>query len=194
MVRYFFLLFYELMVSPLRLHHILPQRPNQRTTQWAFFSPAWKNQKAELKLFTWLGFELIYAVLSKRKQCFLQYLCLSKVETPILAEIIFDSCIVRINIKFSIFFSFILVFFNVGCFRFGDSDLGHFPYHLNLVGASSNALSDVHLEAGWWVGAAEGEGNHDAQSNQDNRDGVDDDSLLCHLRILVLATSAGIHE
>jgi hypothetical protein len=74
------LLFYEL--QAITSTSYLGDDPNE------LFSPVLKNQKAELELFTWLGFELIYAVLSKRKQCFLQYLCLSKVETPILAEII----------------------------------------------------------------------------------------------------------
>jgi hypothetical protein len=85
-------------------------------------------------------------------------------------------------------FHYDLVFFDIGV-GFGDGNFSNFPHHFNLVGASSYALSDVHLEAGWGVGATEGEWNDDAQCNQDDGDGVDDDSFFDHSRVCVFATN-----
>ena len=85
-------------------------------------------------------------------------------------------------------FSFDLIFFNIGV-GFGDGDFSNFPHHFNLVGASSYALCDIHLEAGWGVGATESKWNNNAQSDQNHGDGVDDDALLNHSGVCVFATN-----
>jgi hypothetical protein len=47
-------------------------------------------------------------------------------------------------------FLFSLIFLDIWCrVRFGYGDFGYFPHHLDLVGASSNALRNVHLKVGW---------------------------------------------
>lgn len=84
-------------------------------------------------------------------------------------------------------FDLLLIFFDI-CVGFGDGNFSNFPHHFNLVHASSYALSDVHLKAGGGVGAAKGEWNNDAQSNQDDGNGVDDDAFFDHSGVCVLAT------
>lgn len=90
--------------------------------------------------------------------------------------------------NFQVYFHFHLIFFNVGRFRFSDGDFSDFTHHLDLVLASSYALGDVDLKAGWWVGATNGERNENAQSDQDDGDGVDDDAFLNHSGVRVLTT------
>jgi hypothetical protein len=85
-------------------------------------------------------------------------------------------------------FSSCLVLIGVGCrsLRFGHSNFRDFLHHLHLH-LASNGLGHVDLEAGWGVGATNGERNDDAQANQDDGNRVDDDALLDHGGVLVFA-------
>lgn len=84
-------------------------------------------------------------------------------------------------------FDLLLIFFDI-CVRFGDGNFSNFPHHFNLGLASSYALSNVHLKAGWGVCATNCEWNDDAQSDQDDGNGVDDDTFFDHSRVRVFAT------
>lgn len=120
------------------------------------------------------------------KQTILSFICMSVITYMTISSLY--SCVVVCfvcKISFLINLIFLDIVRLVGAIGFSDGDFGHFTHHTNFVGASSYVLGYVDSEARWWIWASNGEWNENAQSDQDDGDGVDEDGFIAQCRVLL---------